>query len=95
MIFTTVTIAQMGNVMAVRSDLDSTFRIGLFSNRALIGAVLLTVALQLAVIYTPFLQEIFKTTALPFTDLLVSLGLSGVLFLGVETIKRIRRSQKK
>ena len=91
MIFTTLTIAQMGNVMAVRSDLDSTFKIGFFSNRLLIGAVLLTVALQIAVIYVPFLQDIFNTRALPLIDLLVSLGLSGLLFLGVEIIKWTRR----
>ncbi len=91
MIFTTLTIAQMGNVMAVRSDLDSTFKIGFFSNRMLIGAVLLTVALQLAVIYVPFLQGIFNTRALPLIDLLVSLGLSALLFLGVEIVKWTRR----
>ena len=91
MIFTTLTIAQMGNVMAVRSDLDSTFKIGFFSNRMLIGAVLLTVALQLAVIYVPFLQDIFNTRALPLIDLLVSLGLSALLFLGVEIVKWTRR----
>ncbi|MFZ3079638.1 MAG: cation-translocating P-type ATPase [Bellilinea sp.] len=91
MIFTTLTIAQMGNVMAVRSDLDSTFKIGFFSNRMLIGAVLLTVALQVAVIYVPFLQDIFNTRALPLIDLLVSLGLSALLFLGVEIVKWTRR----
>ncbi|HBA91484.1 MAG TPA: ATPase, partial [Anaerolineaceae bacterium] len=91
MIFTTLTIAQMGNVMAVRSDLDSTFKIGFFSNRMLIGAVLLTVALQMAVIYVPFLQDIFNTRALPLIDLLVSLGLSVLLFFGVEVIKWTRR----
>ncbi|HEY4692403.1 MAG TPA: cation-translocating P-type ATPase [Bellilinea sp.] len=91
MIFTTLTIAQMGNVMAVRSDTDSTFKIGFFSNRVLVGAVLLTVLLQLAVIYIPFLQGIFNTTALSLTDLLVSVGLSIVLFFGVEIIKWTRR----
>ncbi len=91
MIFTTLTMAQMGNVMAVRSDVASTFKIGFFANRTLIGAVLLTMVLQLAVIYLPFLQTIFNTRALPVTDLLVSLGLSAVLFFGVEMIKWTRR----
>ncbi len=91
MIFTTLTMAQMGNVMAVRSDVASTFKIGFFANRTLIGAVLLTMILQLAVIYVPFLQTIFNTRALPVTDLLVSLGLSAVLFFGVEIIKWTRR----
>jgi Ca2+-transporting ATPase len=94
MIFTTVTIAQMGKVMAVRSDLDSTFKIGFFSNRLLIGAVLLTILLQMAVIYVPFLQTVFKTRPLPLMDLLVSLGLSIILFFGVEIIKWFRRRKQ-
>lgn len=91
MIFTTLTIAQMGNVLAVRSDIESSFSIGFFRNRMLILSVLLTILLQLAVIYIPFLQTIFKTRALPLNDLLVSLGLSVILFFGVELIKAIRR----
>ena len=45
MIFTTLTLSEMGYVMAIRSVRDSLFRIGLFSNRALLGAVLLTTCL--------------------------------------------------
>ena len=86
-IFTTLTLAQMGNVMALRSDRESLFRIGLLSNRPLVGAVLITVALQLAVIYLPFLQRIFETQALSAAELLFSLVLSTVVFCGVEIFK--------
>ena len=87
MIFTTLTLSQMGHVLAIRSSRDSLFKIGLFSNKALLGAVLLTFILQMAVVYVPFLQAIFKTVALPPVDLLISLVLSTVVFWAVELEK--------
>jgi Ca2+-transporting ATPase len=54
--------------------------------------VLLTFVLQLAVVYVPFLQGVFKTVALPPRDLAISLLLSTVVFWGVELRKwRLRR----
>ncbi len=91
MIFTTLTISQMGNVLAIRSQRDSLFKIGLLSNKSLLGAVLLTLGLQIAVVYLPFLQRIFKTTALPLLDLAVCLGLSLFFFLIVELVKWMQR----
>ncbi len=73
MAFTTLTLSQMGHALAVRSR-ESLFKVGLLSNRALLGAVMLTFVLQLAVIYVPFLQELFKTNALPLDELLLSLA---------------------
>jgi len=59
----------------------------LFTNKALLGAVLLTFGLQLAVVYVPFLQGLFKTVGLPPIALAISLGLSTVVFWGVELEK--------
>jgi P-type Ca2+ transporter type 2C len=97
MIFTTVTLSQMGNALALRSDRDSLFKVGLFSNKFLLGSVVLTVALQLAVIYVPFLQGIFSTVGLSARDLAISLGLSAVVFAAVEIFKwflRLRETKK-
>jgi Ca2+-transporting ATPase len=91
MIFTTLTLAQMGNALALRSRKDSLFRIGLFSNRPMLGAVLLTFALQMAVIYVPFLQKAFQTEPLSAQELGVSLLMSTVVFWAVEFEKWIRR----
>ena len=68
MVFTTLTLIQMGNALAFRSDVDSSFQIGLASNRPLMGAVLLTLLLQLALTYFTPLQAIFGTTALTLSD---------------------------
>ena len=94
MVFTTLTLAQMGNVLATRSNRFSLFQIGLFSNKSLLGAVLLTFALQMAVVYVPFLQNVFNTRALPLEDLLVSLALSTLVFSGVEVFKWVRRKRE-
>jgi Ca2+-transporting ATPase len=90
MIFTTLTLSQMGHALAVRSR-DSLFKVGLLSNKALLGAVLLTFVLQLAVVYVPFLQNLFKTDALSLGELLLSLVLSTVVFWGVELEKWLMR----
>lgn len=91
MVFTTLTLAQMANILALRSDRGSMFSIGLFSNKAVLGAVALTVVLQLIVIYVPFLQRLFNTVALSATDLLISFVLSSIIFAGVEMEKWLRR----
>jgi Ca2+-transporting ATPase len=89
MAFTTLTMAQMGNALAVRSERYTLWKIGLFSNRLILGAVLLTLLLQMAVVYLPFFQNIFKTMPLSAGDLAISLGCSVLVYLGVEVYKMI------
>ena len=89
MLFTTLTLAQMGNAFATRSERDSIFKQGFLSNKAMFGAVTLTFVLQMAVVYLPPLQVIFKTKALHITELAVSLLAAVVVFLGVELGKYI------
>ncbi len=90
-VFTTLTLSQMGNALALRSSRESLFKIGLFSNKSALNAVLLTFLLQLLVIYVPFLQSVFKTNALSWQELLISLILSTVVFWGVEIDKWFKR----
>lgn len=92
--FTTLTLAQMGNALATRSDRETLWQIGLFSNKAMLGSVLLTFALQMAVIYVPFLNQAFSTTPLSLRDLMISLGFSVIVFLAVELFKWIRQQKK-
>jgi Ca2+-transporting ATPase len=90
-LFTTLTLSQMAHVMAIRSERQSLFRIGIFSNRPLLGAVAMTVLLQLALIYVPFLQTFFQTMALPPFELALTLELSAVVFWAVELEKWLAR----
>lgn len=91
MVFTVLCLSQMGNVLAIRSERESLFSQGIFSNKPLVGAFLLTFALQMATIYVPQLNSIFKTTPLTFGQLAVTLALSSVVFLAVELEKLIKR----
>lgn len=91
MLFTTLTLSQMGHAMAVRSDRDSLFKIGLLSNRPLLGAVLLTFILQMAVVYVPLAQGLLNTEALTWEELLLCLVLSTIVFWGVEIEKWLVR----
>ena len=86
-VFTVLTFSQMGHVLAVRSHKESLFQQGLFSNKLMLGAVSLTFALQIGVIYVPFLQNVFRTTALNLTDLLICLAVSTLVFWAVEIQK--------
>ncbi len=91
MTFTTLTVAQLVHSMVIRSETESLFTIGVFSNKSLLGAVLLTVMLQLAVIYLPPLQVIFKTQALSAGELAFCFAMSGIIFIAVELEKWLVR----
>jgi len=81
----------MGHVLAIRADHESLFRQGLFSNRPLLGAFALTFVLQMATIYVPVLNPIFKTEPLSMNELVLTLAMSSVVFIAVEIEKLIKR----
>jgi Ca2+-transporting ATPase len=87
MVFTVLSLSQMGHVLAIRSERESLFKLGLFSNKPLLGAVFLTFVLQMGTIYIPVLNPIFKTAPLTAGELFVSLALSSVVFIAVEIEK--------
>jgi Ca2+-transporting ATPase len=87
MIFTTLTLAQMGNALAIRSNRDSLFQIGLFSNRPMVVAVASTFLLQMAVVYWEPLQGFFSTVSLTAEQLGISLLLSTAVFWAIEIEK--------
>lgn len=91
MVFTVLCLSQMGHVLAIRSEKESLFKIGFFSNPLLLAAVALTFALQMATIYVPFLQPIFKTEALSMDELMLCIVLSTVVFFAVEIEKWLVR----
>ena len=94
-IFTTLTLSQLAHVMAIRSERDSTFRIGLFSNHLLTVAVVVTLLLQAGLIYLPFLQPFFNTTALSAGEIGLCVGLSALIFFAVELEKFISRRRSR
>lgn len=96
MLFTTLTFSELAIALTLRSESDSLFQIGLYSNPQLLAAVVITFGLQLAVIYVPFLQAIFQSKSLSLRDLILSLVISTVTFGAIELKKSIvRRSLAK
>jgi Ca2+-transporting ATPase len=91
MVFTVLCLSQFANVLAIRSEKESLFKIGLFSNKPLLGAIILSFIFQMATIYLPFLNPIFKTQPLKLGELLITLGLSSIVFFAVEGEKWWKR----
>lgn len=91
MAFTVLTISQLAHVMAIRSEKESLFSIGIFSNKPLAIAVVVTFMLQMATIYVPAFNPIFKTEPLSMNELAICLALSSVVFIAVEIEKWLIR----
>ncbi len=92
MVFTVLTLSQLGHVMAIRSERESLFAIGIASNPRLLAAVAFTVLLQLATIYLPLFNAWFKTEPLSAGELAACLVLSSVVLLAVEVEKCLLRA---
>ncbi|MEW6226985.1 MAG: cation-translocating P-type ATPase [Bacillota bacterium] len=89
--FTTLVMAQLFYVFHCRSEYRSLVEIRLGSNLYLVGAVIVSAAMQLSVIYWPAAQEVFHTTGLDGLDWLLVLvfsGWSGILAVMARRIKR-------
>ncbi|NDY93159.1 cation-translocating P-type ATPase [Ideonella livida] len=91
MVFTTLTLAQMAHLLAIRSEHTPLWRLGWRSNPPLLAAVALSVVLQGATVYLPVLQPVFHTQALSALELGLCLGASAVVVAAVEVEKAWRR----
>ena len=91
MLFTTLTLSQMAHVLAIRSEPASLFRIGLLSNKPLLAAVILTVVMQIALVYLPSLQAVFRTVPLRAADFAFAVGVAATIFSAVEFEKWLSR----
>jgi P-type Ca2+ transporter type 2C len=91
MVFTVLCWSQLAHVLAIRSERESLFSLGLRSNLPLLGAVILTFVLQMATIYLPAFNSIFKTEALSLPEFVITLAIAAVVFVAVEIEKWVRR----
>ncbi|MCW3114982.1 MAG: ATPase [Segetibacter sp.] len=90
-VFTTLCFVQLGNALSVRSVYHSIFSTGLFANRGMWGAIILTVILQLLIVYVPLLQPIFKTTSLDWNIIGTILIVTFVCVLVIELLKYLNK----
>ena len=89
--FTVLVIVQLVHAFNCRSDRWSLFQLGVGTNRPLLLAVLVSLAIQAAVLIAPVAAPIFKVVSVPVVDW-VLMGTLGLLPLAVmEAIKGWRR----
>jgi len=82
-----IVVSQFFNALAVRTDRQSIFRVGLFSNPRLLAAGAAGLMIMAAISYAPPLQDIFHTAALRAVDWAV-LAVFGLLLLVAEETRK-------
>ena len=94
MAFTTLVFIQIAFAFSVRSQKHALWEIGVFSNKTMVLAALVAVALQLAILYTPFFESIFSTKPLLYGDLALAFAIASLGFIIPEAVKLIRRARR-
>lgn len=87
MAFTLLTMLELASALNTRSLRYPINQVGPLKNRLLILAILFSVIMQLAVVYIPPLQSIFRTVPLGPTDWYLILGITALQFTVVELAK--------
>jgi Ca2+-transporting ATPase len=87
--FLTLILIEFFNAFNCRSLEYSLFKIGPFSNRWLIWAILGTIAITIPIFYIPFLKETFRVHALTSLDWVVAVLSASTIFIGAEIYKLI------
>ena len=75
MAFVTLSLSELTRAYTARSELYALHKIGFFTNRFMQYAVAASLALLLAVLYAPFLQDVFDTVTLSATHWLYAIPL--------------------
>ncbi|PSJ72301.1 cation-translocating P-type ATPase [Sphingobacteriales bacterium UPWRP_1] len=94
MVFCTLCFCQLALALAIRSEKQSVFKQNFFSNPFLLITILVTVLIQLGIVYIPVLNGIFKTKPLSATELLFTFVPALIIFVAVEIGKLIDNTKK-
>jgi Ca2+-transporting ATPase len=89
-VFTMLCFAQLGHVLAIRSERKSIVGSGFLGNPALLAAVALTIGLQLLVVYVPAMNALFGTVPLRPGELAACVGAALFILAVVEIEKWVR-----
>jgi len=93
--FIVLSCSQLFHAFNCRSMRQSLFALGITTNMKLVGATLVSFALQMLVVYVPFLQRIFKTEPLGYFDWFLVLGISSLPLWAMELVKVFLRKQSR
>jgi Ca2+-transporting ATPase len=92
--FVVLACSQLFHSLNCRSQTESLFRLGILTNTKLLGAVVISFLLQMAVVYLPFLQMVFKTESLRLADWLMVVAISSLPLWAMELVKVFSRKCK-
>ena len=92
-VFVGIVAAQIGNLLGCQTTRTSTFKIGLFKNRWIPMGIAFEVAVVLSIVYIPYLQSIFNTTALGMNEWLYVITFIPIMFFAEELRKYIVRKR--
>ena len=86
-VFFGIVVMQIANVFACRSEKHSAFKIGFFNNKLILWGIAFELVLAAVLIYVPFFQDIFNTTALGWKDW----GMLFIFMVGIFILEELRK----
>jgi magnesium-transporting ATPase (P-type) len=89
-----IVLCQVGNGFACRTERQSVFTVGVFSNMWLVYAEAVGIAIMAAISYVPFMQHIFKTGPLTALDWAVLAVAAVSVFFAEEARKWFARRRE-
>jgi len=91
MAFTTLVLMQLAFALSARSWKHNFHKLGVFSNKTMLLAVAIAMALQLTILYNPVFESIFNTKPLAYGDLAVAFAVASLGFIIPELAKALRK----
>ncbi len=94
--YVTIAFCQYINILSHRFESASLFNRNFFSNRILLGSIVVSIGLILVVVYTPVVRDFLRFAPVSPVDWMYVLGAATVYLLAFETMKffkRIRQSE--
>lgn len=91
MVFVGIVTSQIGNLIGCQTTRTSTFKVGIFKNKWIMRGIIFEVAVMLSIVYIPFLQSIFGTTALNIYQWLYVISFIPIMFFAEELRKYVVR----
>ena len=89
--FIVLSCSQLFHSFNCRSMTESLFKIGIFTNKKLILATGVSFLLQMAAVYVPLLQKVFKTEPLGMLDWVLVVVISSFPLWAMEAVKIINK----
>ncbi len=91
--FIVLSCSQLFHSFNCRNMSVSLFKIGILTNKKLVLATLVSFLMQMAVVYTPFLQKVFKTEALGLFDWVLVIIISSFPLWAMEVVKKFKKGR--